>query len=368
MANAVTAALPVPDVGLVLAGQSLDSAPATVFGQANNWAMAHVGSGTPRVSQSYPLRGSSAPGTAIAQYSTNALNDVASWRIPDTRGATSVDCYLLAMSTTGAAEVKWTSSTGAASTGLQLIGAAWALHGPFALTVDTTGGYETVTMHLDGNTDTIYLAGVTIVVPPDASPLAAVATPIGCIPIDADELAVDEPLASGTGRQIIDNVSALRDVPHVYWSWSGLEDCTVDGIIGTRGRRMLAVPHVMPCVVWVDTDKESWSLTIHVRCNRIGSATTVVVHACTSVEPDYLRSVTIAIPGGATRDWYTGSLELPTGRRKLQGLPAGWETVYLLIWPEPTATNAAAQWQEREGGEPGMQSTAEIESVSIWGR
>lgn len=368
MANTVPAALPVPDVGLVLAGQSLDSVPVAVFGQANNWAMAQVGSGTPRISQSYPLRGSSAPGTAIAQYSTNAANNVAEWQIPDTRGATSVNCYLLAMSTTGAAEVEWKSTTAVAATGVQLIGATWALHGPFALTIDATAGFETVTMYLDGNGDTIHLAGVWVGVPPDASPLAAAATSIGCIPIDASELAVDEPLASGTGRQIIDNVSALRDVPHVYWNWSGLEDCTVDGIIGDRGKRMLSVPHVMPCIVWADTDKESWSLTIKVRCQQKGDDRFVAVHACTSVEPDYLRSVTIAVPTGGARAWFSGTLELPTGRRKLQGLPSGWETVYLLIWPEPTATSAAAQWQEREGGEPGMQSTAEIESVSIWGR
>lgn len=368
MANTVPASLPVPDVGLVLAGQSLDAAPATVFGQANNWAMAQVGSGTPRIAQSYPLRGSSSPGTAIAQYSTNAVNDVASWRIPDTRGATSVDCYILAKSTTGAAEVEWRSTTALAVTGVQLIGSAWALHGPFALTIDATGGYETVTMYLDGNGDTIHIADVTVVVPPDASPLAAVETPIGCIAIDADELGVDEPLGSDTGRQIIDNAEALRDVPHVYWNWSGLEDCTVDGITGDRGRYMMAVPHVMPCLVWADTERESWELTIHVRCHQKGDDRFVAVHACTSVEPDYLRSVTIDVPAGISRTWYTGTLQLPTGRRKLQGLPSGWETVYLLIWPEPTATGAAAQWQEREGGEPGMQSTAYIESVSIWGR
>lgn len=377
MANTIPASIPVPDAGLLLAGQYLDAAGVLTLGQANNWAMAQAGSGTPRVLQLYPLRGSGSPGTAIVAYNTNAQKDVAEWRIPDTRGVTSVDCYIYAKSTTGVADVEWRSTTGLAVTGLQLIGAAWALHGPFPLTIDATAGFDTVKMYLDGNTDAIHFAAVLITVPPLSGNIAAGITANGCVGIDPGELASGEPMASDTGRQIIANATAIRTVPHVYWNWSALEDC-VNGssfvALGANGMRMASVPHMIPCIVWLDTDTNSWVLTVHVRATGIAAVTsTVVLHACTSSDPDYIATSTITVGVAAAVAWYTTTIQLPNRRRVLRNVREGsTQSAMLMVWPKPTAAiggmTADELVEERNGMLPSDFSTAKVNSVSVWGR
>ena len=364
MANTVPASMPVPDVGLLLSGQWLDAASVAPLGQASNFAQAHVGSGTPRVLQAFPLRGSGAPGSPLFDYHTNALNEVCVWRIPDTRGVTSVECYVYAKSTSGAGEVEFRSTTGGGVTGAQLVDASWKLHGPYSLDIDASGGYETVSMHLDGNGDHVYVAGVLITVPSEPSPLPAGESPIGCVALDADELGADEPLAADTGAQLRANADALRQVPHVYLNWSATKG-SVDGV---DGERMVAWPHAMPALVWLDTEAQDWELTIHVRATPAVSDTYVRVHVGTTIAPGYLRTVEIAVPGGGAQGWFTGTIRLPNRRRVLRRMPAGWESVMIVVLPKMTASDSQKAWERREGGDPDMLSTAEINSISIWGR
>jgi hypothetical protein len=378
VANTIPASIPVPDEGLLLAGQYLDAAGVLTLGEASNWAMAQAGSGAPRVLQLYPLRSASTqPGTETIAYTTNALKDVAAWRIPDTRGVTSVDCYIYAKSTTGAGEVEWRSSTALAVTGVQLIGAAWALHGPYALTIDATAGWDTITMYLDGNTDTIGFAAVLVQVPPLSGNIAAGITANGCVGIDSGELVSGESMASDTGRQIITNVTAIRTVPHVYWNWSALEDC-VDGTTlvahGANGMRMAAIPHMIPCVVWLDTTSNSWVLTVHVRATGIAAVTSsVVLHVCTESNPEYVATSTITVGIAAAVAWYTTTIQLPNDLRVIRSVREGsTQSAFLMVWPKPTAVvglgNADAWISEHNGMLASDFSTASVNSVSVWGR
>jgi hypothetical protein len=279
--------------------------------------------------------------------------------------ATSVDCYVYAKSTSGVGEVEFVSTTAGAVTGPQVIGATLDLYGPYALTIDASGGYETVSIWLDANggAHAIDLAAVLVVVPPESSPLAAGELDSGCVAFDAGELAADEPLASAQGRRIIDNATTLRAVPHVYWNWSAFDHFPTDPL----PNMMRSVPHVIPCVVWADTEREGWDLTVHVRATASGVDKYVYLHAGLDAMPGYDITTAITVTAGTTEGWVTGTLRVPSRRKLLKSVP-GWETIMLTVYPNPTESDAPKNWKRREGGEDGMLSSAEIHSISVWGR
>ena len=116
-----------PDVGLLLAGNALASRAYAPLARASNFVQAHTGSGT-LASRSRSRAGAQVrPGCAST---SGAASPVAGWWIPATRGATSVDCYIVGSSVGGGGTAEFRSTTGAAVTGLSALPAAVGLVGP----------------------------------------------------------------------------------------------------------------------------------------------------------------------------------------------------------------------------------------------
>lgn len=366
MANDIPAALVGIDAANLLAGSALRSSPVAQLGEASNSVVARIGSGTPRISQVWPRLGSGASPPQQLDF-RGAAGDVAQWRIPDTRGATSVDCYIYGASKTAAgAKYRFKSLETLANTGWQNLTVGASLHGPHSLTIDTSGGYDTISLGLDGATNHALIDSVLVVVP-EASSIGA-GSIAGMTGIDADEMGVDEPLSSDLGRRILATATAARDVPHVYWSWSGVEGVHAH----PRSQSMRSAPHSMTALVWPDTDREEWVCTVWVLAEQSASGGYKVrVHASQSWRPGYVRTLTIDIPVGAA-SWQTGTIKLPMHPRaigKLGAAVADVRSVTLTIWPVPTAAGADGRAADRVGGIPDeMFSTADIYGFSVWGR
>lgn len=361
MANDVPASEPAVDVGHLMSGQQLDESVKALL-EASNWAMANIGSGTPRISQVFPLRGSSAPGSTYVTVSPGGgAQLVCEWPMPTARGATAVDCYLYAKSSSGAAEWEMRSVVDGSVTGADTITSSWSLLGPLSLGIKASGGYEKVRLFIDDNGDTVHLGAVLVTIPPEASPLAAGADGMGCVAFDAGECDADEPLAADHGATLIANADAMRDQPHVYLSWSSL----VNTALGSDANRMVAWPHVATCHRWVDTDRKEWDLTIVARVGPT-SGGTLVVHAVTSAGLPGIVSTTIAVASSLSEQYVTGSIRLPAAN-VVRAFTAGWQTCAVMVWPEPTATGAVSRLRGIEGADDGLTDVA-IRGLSIYGR
>ena len=164
--------------------------------------------------------------------------------------------------------------------------------------------------------------------------------------------------------------TTLRQVPHVYWNWSGLTGAT----LGTDALYMHAEPHVMPVPVWPDTDRDDLSVTIKAKAYRTASDTHVRVHAATGCTAESIVSTCeILVAGGAAGlvD-VSGTVRLPK-RRYLRGLAAGLPSVNLLVWPEMAwpgnafSIPAADWWAQHTGGVPEMLTTAKVNRLTVWG-
>lgn len=377
MANTVPASPVAPDIGLLLAGNGLRSSRVVPLFQASNYIHANVGSGTPVVMQTFPRQHSttSPPTTGVLLYDANSNATVCRWHIPNIRGATSVNCYVYASSVGGLGKVQFSATAAAASTAQTLIpSTTGALVGPIALTIDASGGYEEILMKLDGSggggTADITLDAVMVIVPPQSSPLAAGVDSLNAVAFDASEHDADRPLAADAALQLRTNLAGFITVPKVYWSWSGLDNC----VGNPEQKYMRSVPHVMPAVVWRDTDDESMVLQVHAYAVAGVADTAVRVHAHTAFGPGYLGTCTLAVPAASGTAWRTGTIQLPSRGRVLQNLPrngargADFDTILLSIWPEMTAAGALARWQRRTGGEAGHLTTAKVRSLAVWGR
>lgn len=366
MANTVPAALVGIDAANLLAGSSLASSAVSQLGTANNSTVARIGSGTPRISQVWPRLGSSDPPAWKLDYRAAAA-DVAQWRIPPTRGATSVDCYIYGKSDTAAgAKYRFRSQESGVNTGWLNFDTTEKLHGPHSLTIDTSGGYDTISLGLDGATKHALVDAVLVTVPPLTSPLST-GNIAGMTAIDADELGVDEPLSTDVGRRILASANAARDVPHVYWSWSGVED--VHGT--TLSHLMRSTPHTMTALVWPDTDREEWVLTVYVlaKVGAVGTGNKFRLHASGSWLPNYSRTLKLQISAGPA-SWHTGTIRLPMRREAIRRLGNAVRDVYsvtLTIWPAPTANESMRRWLELTGGVEDDLTTCDVYSFAAWG-
>lgn len=361
MANNVPVSLPVPDVGLLLAGQSLDSQSIEPLGQAVNWLAAHLGSATPRILQLYPAEGTSRPGTSICRYTSLAQQQVSEWRIPATRGASSVECYLYCVSTSSTSTVRWDSVTQGDSV-TTFLSTSWTLI-QATLDIDTAAGYETIRMYLDAGAApaTIQVGAVMVMVDPATS----LPSTSWVVPFDEDELAVNQSLNAEQGVRICNDLATMRvEAPHVYWSWSSFAH---EATTHPESRYMVAWPHCMTALVWADTQREEWNLTIHARVQQGTYDQTLTIHAHVGASGPYQRSVTLQVPAGASEIWVTGSIRLPNHRRVARNMPAGWETIMLIIWPEPSAADAVSEWTQLQGEPPSALSSRSLMSLCVWG-
>lgn len=361
MANSIPAAPVVPDVGLLLSGQSLDSQSISPLGEAANWLASRLGSATPRVLQVYPVEGASAPGQSVCIYTDTTQRQVAEWRIPATRVATSVECYLYAISTAITSTVRW-DSVAAGDSVTTAIGNSWSLV-QASLTIDTAAGYETIRMYLDVGAApaTIQVGAVLVMLPPEA----ALTSPYWVEPFDGSELSIDQSLNAEQGRRLLSSLPTMREgAPHVYWSWSGFAH---EALTDPQSRYMVAWPHVMPMLVWADTAREDWTCEIHVRVQQGTLPQTIVVHCQGSTSDPFFRSTAISVPVGASVVWVTGSIRLPTQRRTARNMPAGWESILVSVWPEPSRAGAVDEWSRVQGETPDQLSSRSIMSICMWG-
>lgn len=369
MANTVPASRTPPDVGLVLAGNALASRAYAPLARASNFVQAHTGSGTPRASQAFARRGSGG-GTGVLRYTTASASPVAGWWVPDTRGATSVDCYIIGSSVGGGGTCEFRSTVEGGVTGLSALPAAVGLVGPLSLDIDASGGVEEVKLWLDATGGNITVDSVLIIVPPQSSPLGAGTGADGCVAFDVDELGADQPLSSDTVRQMRASAATLREVPHVFWNWSGLTGT----LAGTDAPYMHAEAHIMPVVVWPDTDRDQLAVTIKAKVLRSASDTHVRVHATVGPRVDDIVSTCeILVAGGAgTLVDVSGTMVLPK-RRFMSKLAPGLPSCALMVWPEmqwpgnSDTLSAADWWAQHTGGSPDMLTTARVNRLTVWG-
>lgn len=368
MANTVPSNPVGVDTGDLLAGEGLNESPVGLLGQANNYILARAGTGTPRIAQIFPRQGSTTPaGTFVVNTVASAAN--ARWRIPDTLGATSVRCWVYGSSLLGLGTVQWKSLNAAASTVAATLPTTPGLVDCGTLTIDAAGGSEDVQLWVSGSGGhDVTIDGVMVTVEPLSSPLATARDAAGRLPFDAGELATPQALNAAQGYALRDNLSISRLSPHVYASWSGIRNATASG----RAKYMISAPHVIPSIVWPDSLPNGWTLTCWVYAKN-GTGVDLEVHIGaaaalgdinTSGYGTPARLAVITIPAGA-EGWYSATLARPQSRF-LQVLPNGWLSCALAIWPEPGKAGAVAQLQSREGGSA-ILSTAQIESVAVWG-
>ena len=342
----------------------MDTLPIAELAAAVNWAIAYQGTGTHRIAQTYARRGNTVK-TGVLVYTANAAQQVAQWRIPDTRGATEVLCYVHGSSVGGLGTFEFRSVTGGGVTGAQTLPAVADLVGPYTLAIDASGGHEEVRLFLDGSggggTADITIDSILVRVEPLASPLAAGIDSIGCVATDPAEYAAAEPLASDSGLQMRANLEALRAVPHCYFQWSGIAN-----IADANAVYMRAVPHEQVALVWLDTADESWTLTIHAYATNAGGGDTYVrVNAQVGGHPR--RTCTITVASGSGTGWHTGTLELPRGRT-LKNLASGWQTVTISVWPIATGADAVSELERIASVDAEDMTTALVRSISVWGR
>lgn len=368
MANDVPATRTPPDVGLLLAGNALASRAYAPLARASNFTQAHTGSGTPRVSQSFARRGTGPTGVCV--YTSGAASPVAGWWVPNTRGATSVDCYVVGSSVGGGGTVEFRSTTGAAVTGLAALPAAVGLVGPLALTIDASGGYDEVKLWLDASGGAITVDSVLVLVPPQSSPLAVGLGDDGCVAFDVNEMEADQPLSADAVQQIRANAETLREVPHVFWNWSGLTGTTA----GTDAPFMHSQVHSMPVPVWPDTDRDDLEVTIRAKVLRSAGDTHVRVHAATGCRvEDIVSTCEMVVTGGAsTLVDVTGTMRLPK-RRYLRNVAPGLPSCALWVWPvmgwpgDAFSVAALDWWGQHTGGAPELLTTAKVNRLTVCG-
>lgn len=371
MANTIPATVPLPDQGNLIAGQGMDSAAIKLLFEACNYAQAYNGTGTPRISQTFPRRGATTP-AGLAVYTSGFDRQIASWLIPDTRGATQVACYAYGSSVGGGGKVGFRSHIENDFTGMQNLHATPGLVGPYYIDIDTSGGYEEIELLLGAGGGDVTLDSILVVVEPLSSLLAAGADSLGVIAFDEDEFEPNEPLAADSGKQLLTNLTALRTIPHVYYQWSGITNIT-----NATADRMVGVPHIIPCIVWADTERNDgiggnldWELTVWVNArNTIGTDTEVVINVSFGARPNtYSRRVAMTIPAGSAAQWRETTIKLPNHKKllKLTG-SSSLESVSLTIWPEPVSAHGTEDYVGEWEGSENQLSTAEILGISVWG-
>lgn len=369
MANDVPTSRTPADPGDLMAGQGIRAARVQPLLDASNFITAHIGSGTPRISQTFPRRGSGP--TGVLRYTSGASALVCRWDIPDTRGETSVDCYIVGSSVGGGGTVEFRSLTAGAVTAATAIPSAKGLVGPLALTIDTSSDDEQVGMYLDATGGAIVVDSVLVVVPPKSSPLPAGIDATGCVAFDASELQADEPLSADIAAALRANLAAARDVPHVYWNWSGMAST----VAGADAAYMRAIPHCMTAPVWMDADREAWDLDVRATALRTGDDQHIRLFAATGPRvEDIVGACEILVASGASGLVRVSGTLRVSRRRVLTKTPRGVDSILLWMWPEMlwpgVGDIVAAQtwWQRQTGGDPTLLTTAKVTSLAVWGK
>lgn len=367
MANDVPSNPVGADVGFLLSGESLNQGAVSPFGQAHNYILARAGTGTPRIAQIFPRRGTSSPSDPVFSTSSAAASANCFWWVPGTLGATSLRCYVFGSSIGGAGTVVFKSVSAADATAPASLPSTPGLVDCGLLTIDSAD--EVVELWVDGSGGhTATIDAVNCTIPVASSPLAAAPDAADRVPMDADELDTPEALCSIQGKRMRDALVTTREAPHVYANWSG-----IDGISPASAKYMRSVPHAVPCLVWADTSANGWTVTVRVHAkNGTGGDLVVNVGAVPGLggganggigAPRRLARITVP---AATTAWFDETLTLPPAST-IQYMPAGWLTATIVVWPEPKRSNATRTIANREGGTQVL-STAQIMSMCVEGK
>ena len=367
MANDIPAGLGAVSIGGLLSGAPLKASAIAPLGQAVNSVAARIGSGTPRICQAWPRSGSAAGSEAHHfAYAEAASTKLAEWRIPDTRGATAVDCYVYGKSTGGNGTVRFTSVIGGSNTGNISLDATAKLHGPYSLSIDADGGYETVRLYADATGGTVYVDSVLVVVPEQTSPLSSGFVGAGMTAIDAGEIAEGESLSADLGRAMRSTLVASRTVPHVYVQWSSLKGLIDPPDITREPGHMRQVPHSWPVLRLPDAGRDGVDLTVHARLKGRDGTTHFRLLAGIDAIPGYVATCEIQVAHGAAEAWHTSTIRVPP-LRALKKLGAGFADVRsarLVVWP---CIDAAPQMARYYGLTDAERTTCSVMSVSVWG-
>jgi hypothetical protein len=367
MANDVPTGLGAVSIGGLLSGAPLRASAIAPLGQAVNSVAARIGSGTPRICQAWPRSGSSA-GSEAHHFAYNEADStkLAEWRIPDTRGASAVDCYVYGKSAGGTGTVKFTSVIDGSNTGDISLDATAKLHGPYSLSIDASGGYETVRLYADATGGQVFVDSVLVVVPEQTSPLGTGDVGAGMTATDAGEIAEGESLSADLGRAMRATLVAARTVPHVYVQWSSLKGLIEPVPAESEAGHMRQIPHSWPVLRLPDAGRDGVDLTVYARLKGRDGTTHFRLLAGVDALPGYVATCEIQVAHGAAEAWYTSTIRVPPFR-SLKKLGAGFSDIRsarLVVWP---CIDAAPQMARYYGLTDAERTTCSVLSVSVWG-
>lgn len=360
---------PAPDPLLVSAGVALVEAGESPTGEALNWLKAYYGRRDLVVAGFPTLGGGDVPMTgyqATESATAYPASPCAAWAIPPIPGMTSVKvvCEVAAE----AALDGWIEVVSIIGGDTQSTHAVTAGRKTLTLAVDVSGGYDIVEIRLkaDSAGKVISLWGVTIQPDVLTSPLASGVAGDGFVGVDAAEMDANEPLSSDLMDTMRTDLGCIRDTPQSYYQYSTWRH---DGAGTAKDVRMPACPHVAVCPVWVGSWRDGYTVTVMVRAQgAAGTDTYVVVYAGDTYRPRGRQVATITIPAAAAEAWYSTTIRLPQGRRVATGMPPGWDSVFLCVWPDGSAAVPSDLPRELGVASGDITTTYALLSVSAWGK
>lgn len=358
MANTYPADYPQPNPLNVSAGKSLQSAVVDPMFQAANWLLAHHGhrglveAGFPRIN-----------GTWYASTSGNAYpaEPNAVYRIPYISGVTTAEVTVVCP---GEADndgiVKFSSGANSALV-------VCAGFGVFSATLTLDFGandYATVMVFAKATAGkTIYVQGLNISYEPAVSPLAAGLRDDGGVAFDEDEHGIDEPLAADAMDYLIGDMEALDTVPQTYAQWS----CWRADGAADEDVRLPSQPNVWIVPVWHRIDgQDAKTLTAWVRVREQAAETQVAITVGDTYRPGGLQIKRIPIAIGTDEAWLSIQLPLEHDLRVATGMPPGYDTMMITIWPDST-TPAESDLTLTIPCRADKLTSAIVLSVCIWG-
>ncbi len=364
---------PAPDAVNVSSGQALRVTPVPTLGEGINYVRAIYGrrdlvvAGFPGLSGALvPLSGHQ----AIETQTVYSEFPQAAWRVPVLPDTTEVIVEVEVLSTLSLDG--WIKVVANSTTTEHAIGAGKVI---LPVDVDTASTFQTVEVYLraDSVGKNIAIANVSIYAEVLTSPHAAGAGSDGFCGVDEDEMAADEGLSSDLMVGIESDLGCIRDTPQTYFQWSGWRP--VSGV-AEKQAAMDAAPHSVVCPVWVGSWRDGYEIDVHVRAKSDPvDDVRIVIGVGRSIKPPYARMAVITVAAAAATDWHTTTIRLPQNMRVAGGMPAGWESVFMTVWPigqNPDVGNLAADLHRTRDNFTAGAGTPEttaggVLSVSAWG-
>ena len=376
MANLVPGAYPKPNPLNVSAGKAIRSASAldpgaNGFGvdplfQSANWLLANFGHRDvvtacwPRIDGVWQ-----ATETALAFGAPNAV-----YRIPKVPGLTSITVTFVVPVVGGfivpEGEIEFHGGGAVANF---VVVAPGIYTGSVALDFGVLD-YATVFIYAKTNAGkTFYLESLDLSYAPASSPMpSGVRAEDGAIAFDEGQFDPDQPLTAEAMHALFDDIDAIESVKQTYAQWSVWR---INGDAPAAADvRLHSIPNTWVVPVWRKPDNPAIAeetLKAWVRLEGLGTAATqVVICVGAGYNPNLQTRVVIPVNAGAAENWYEVDVPVKHDLRVATGMPPGYDTMVISIWPN-SSTSDGSNLEQTIPTNADKLSTALIRSVCIWG-